>query len=68
MKNSKKLDIINSKISDLQKIQKQLENDLISDLSSHISKIIIKKKAYNLDHSLLLSKIESTIDEIIKQK
>ncbi len=63
MKNNKKLESINSKIEELQKIQKQLEDDFIQNTSKQIAKILLKKKAFNIDMPTFLNNIESIIDE-----
>lgn len=68
MKNVKKIEQISEKIAELQKIQKQIESDFIQDLSKQIAKILIKKKAFNIDKSSLLSKIESVIEATIKEQ
>ena len=62
-KNTKKLESINQKISNLQKIKNQLENDFVNDMSQQIAKLLVNKNAFNLDRNALLKKIESLIDE-----
>lgn len=64
MKNSEKISLINEKIAELQKKQKQLENEYIENLSKDIAKLLLKKKAFNLDKNVLLKKFEALIDEI----
>ncbi len=68
MKHNKKLEMINAKISELQQMQKQLEDDFIQNISKQIAKILLKKKAYNLNQNDLLTKIEALIDEIAASK
>ena len=62
MKNSEKISLINEKIAELQKKQKQLENEYIENISKDIAKLLLKKKAFNLDKNVLLKKIEALID------
>lgn len=62
MKNSEKITQINEKIAELQKKQKQLENEYIENISKDIAKLLLKKKAFNLDKNTLLKKIEALID------
>ena len=64
MKNIKKLEQINEKIAELQKIQKQLENEFIENMSKEISKILLKKRAFNIDKNLLLQEIENLINRL----
>ena len=68
MKKQNKLQLIEAKIEELQKIQKQLEEEFISDLSNQIAKLLIKKKLFNLEKSEILNRIEKTLDEISNQK
>ncbi|MCR5224731.1 MAG: hypothetical protein K6C34_01485 [Alphaproteobacteria bacterium] len=64
MENAKKLQQINNKIAELQELQKQLETKYIETLSKEIARIIIKKRAFNLDKSALLKKIEAVINDL----
>ena len=64
MENAKKLQQINNKIAELQELQKQLETKYIETLSKEIARIIIKKRAFNLDKSALLKKIEAAINDL----
>lgn len=64
MKNAKKLQQINQKIADLKILQKELKDDFVKDLSSQISKIIIKKNLFDIEKSKILKCIENAFDEI----
>ena len=64
MKNAKKLQQINQKIVDLKILQKKLKDDFVKDLSSQISKIIIKKNLFDIEKSKILKCIENAFDEI----
>lgn len=66
MSNSKKLESINQKIVDLQKLQKKIEDDFIQTMSKDIAKILVKKKAYDVDKATLLKQIEVSIDNLRK--
>ncbi len=68
MKPNKKLETINAKILELQHMQKQLEDDFILNISKQIAKILLKKKAYNINQNELLSKIEDVIDGLSSSK
>ena len=67
MKNAKKLQQINQKIADLKILQKKLKDDFVKDLSSQISKIIIKKNLFDIEKSKILKCIENAFDEISKK-
>ncbi len=56
MKNSEKITQINEKIAELQREQKQLEYEYIENISKDIAKLLLKKKAFNLDKNTLLKK------------
>lgn len=64
MKNTKKIKQINEKIAELQKIQKQLENDFIESISRDIAKLLLKKKAFNIDKHTFIREIEKIIDKV----
>lgn len=68
MSNSKKLESINQKIANLQKLQKKIEDDFIQTISKDIARILVKKKSFNIDKPALLKKIETLIDESIKKQ
>lgn len=68
MRNANKLKQIEEKIEELRKQQKQLEDDFVADLSTQISKLILKKKLFNIEKSEIISKIESALDEILNAK
>ena len=61
-KNTKRLDAINSKIDHLLKAKSKLEKDFVNDMAQQIAKILVNKKAFNIDKSALLKKIETIID------
>lgn len=64
MKNAKRIEQINEKIAELQKIQKQLEDEYIEDVSKDIAKLLFKKKAFNIDKNILIKEIEKAIDGV----
>ena len=63
-RNSKRLDAINAKIADLQKLKNKLEDNFVQDASKDVAKLLVKHKTYNIDKSVLLKKIESAIGAI----
>jgi hypothetical protein len=67
-KNNKRLESINQKIADLQKLQKKIEDDYISNLSKDITKMLFKKKAYDVDKSALLKIIENAVDDFVQME
>ena len=66
MKNAKRIEQINEKIAELQKIQKQLENEYLDNVSKDIAKLLFKKKAFNIDKNILIKEIEKVIDGVQK--
>ena len=64
MKNAKRIEQINEKIAELQKIQKQLEDEYIDDVSKDIAKLLLKKKAFNIDKNTLIKEITDLIDKL----
>ena len=52
------------KIAELQKIQKQLENEYIEDVSKDVAKLLFKKKAFNIDKNILIKEITDLIDKL----
>jgi len=64
-KNTKKLESINQKILNLQKIKSQMEDDFVNDISQQIAKLLAKKNSFNIDKPALLKTIESAIDEYV---
>lgn len=64
MKNAKKLKQINEKISELQKVQNQLENEYIESLSKDIAKLLLKKRIFSIEKSIILNKIDALINEL----
>jgi hypothetical protein len=68
MKQSKKLETINQKISALATQKKTLENQIIQSLSRQIAAILIKKHATKINIPEFLKKIEDIVDEFLAQK
>ena len=64
MKDIKKLEQINEKIAELQKVQKQLENDYVESLSKDIAKLLLKKRIFSIEKSAVLNKIDTVISEL----
>lgn len=64
MKNAKRIEQINEKIAELQKIQKQLEDEYIENVSKDIAKLLFKKKAFNIDKNILIKEITDLIDKL----
>ena len=64
MKDIKKLEQINEKIAELQKVQKQLENEYVESLSKDIAKLLLKKRIFNIEKSIILNKIDAAINEL----
>lgn len=64
MKDIKKLEQINEKIAELQKVQKQLENEYVESLSKDIAKLLLKKRIFNIEKSIILNKIDAVINEL----
>lgn len=67
MKTAKKLQQINQKIADLKILQKELKDDFVKDLSSQISKIIIKKNLFDIEKSKILKCVETAFDELLER-
>ncbi len=63
-KNNKRLDAINQKIAELQKTKSKLEEDFVQNMSQQIAKIFVKEKAYGVDKTALLKRIEAVVDKI----
>lgn len=64
MKNAKRIEQINEKIAELQKIQKQLEDEYIENVSKDIAKLLFKKKVFNIDKNILIKEITDLIDKL----
>lgn len=64
MKDTKKLEQINEKIAELQKVQKQLESEYVESLSKDIAKLLLKKRIFSIEKSAILNKIEAVINEL----
>ena len=64
MKDIKKLEQINEKIAELQKVQKQLENEYVESLSKDIAKLLLKKRIFSIEKSAVLNKIDTVISEL----
>lgn len=67
MKNAEKLEQINQKISQLQKMQKQLENKYIENITKKIIKILIKKQAFKINKNILLNEIENLVKKLLEK-
>ena len=52
MKNSERLEQKNQKISQLQKMQKQLETKYIENITKKITKVLIKKQAFKINKKI----------------
>ena len=66
MKQTKKLDSVNQKISELMAQKRDLENQMIQSISKHISSLIIKKHATNINMKDFINRISPIIDELNK--
>lgn len=64
MKETKKLEQINVKIVELQKVQKQLEGEYVESLSKDIARLLIKKRIFSIEKSIILNKIDTAINEL----
>ena len=64
MKDAKKLEQINEKIAELQKLQKQLESEYVESLSKDIAKLLLKKKVFSIEKSVILNKIDDVINKL----
>lgn len=64
MKDAKKLELINGKIAELQKVQKQLENEYVESLSKDIAKLLLKKRMFSIEKSIILNKIDAVINKL----
>lgn len=64
MKDAKKLELINEKIAELQKVQKQLENEYVENLSKDIAKLLLKKRMFSIEKSIILNKIDAVINKL----
>ena len=66
MKQTKKLDSVNQKISELMAQKRDLENQMIQSISKHISSLFIKKHATNINMKDFINRISPIIDELNK--
>lgn len=64
MKHPERIKQIDAKIAELQKLQKQLEEEYVSEISKEITKIFVKHKAFNLDKNTLLKEIDNLIAKL----
>ena len=64
MKDAKKLEQINEKIAELQKLQKQLESEYVESLSKDIAKLLLKKKIFSIEKSVILNRIDDVINKL----
>lgn len=66
MKQTKKLDSVNQKISELMAQKRDLENQMIQSISKHVSSLLIKKHATNINMNEFINRISPIIDELNK--
>ena len=66
MKQTKKLDSVNQKISELMDQKRDLENQMIQSISKHVSSLLIKKHATNINMKDFINRISPIIDELNK--
>ena len=66
MKQTKKLDSVNQKISELMAQKRDLENQMIQSISKHVSSLLIKKHATNINMEDFINRISPIIDELNK--
>lgn len=66
MKQTKKLDSVNQKISELMAQKRDLENQMIQSISKHVSSLLIKKHATNINMKDFINRISPIIDELNK--
>ena len=66
MKQTKKLDSVNQKISELMVQKRDLENQMIQSISKHVSSLLIKKHATNINMKDFINRISPIIDELNK--
>lgn len=68
MKNVERLEQINQKISQLQKMQKQLEEKYIENITKKIIKVLTKKKAFKINKNVLIKEIENIIKKLSNEQ
>lgn len=68
MKNSERLEQINQKITQLQKMQKQLEEKYIENITRKIIKILTKKKIFKINKNALIKEIENVIKKLSNEQ
>lgn len=68
MKNSERLEQINQKITQLQKMQKQLEEKYIENITRKIIKILTKKKIFKINKNTLIKEIENVIKKLSNEQ
>lgn len=68
MKQTKKLDSVNQKISELMAQKRDLENQMIQSISKHVSSLLIKKHATNINMKDFINRISPIIDELNKSE
>ncbi len=66
MKQTKKLESINQKITELISQKRDVENQLIQSISKHIASLLIKKHATNINLKEFIKRISPIIDELNK--
>ncbi len=66
MKQTKKLESLNLKITELMSQKRDVENQLIQSISKHIASLLIKKHATNINLKEFIKRIDPIIDELNK--
>ena len=66
MKQTKKLESLNLKITELMSQKRDVENQLIQSISKHIASLFIKKHATNINLKEFIKRISPIIDELNK--
>ncbi|MDR3179855.1 MAG: hypothetical protein LBT70_03060 [Holosporaceae bacterium] len=64
MKQLKKLDTINDKITNLAKQKKALEDEITQSVAKQVAAILIKKRATKINIAAFFEKIEDIVDEM----
>lgn len=64
MKNTKKLEQIESQIAKLQEQKKQITEKYLNSLSTKIAKSILDRKLFNISEDVIIKKINTALDEL----
>ena len=67
MKQTKKLESLNQKITELMSQKHDVENQMIQSISKHIASLLIKKHATNINLKEFIKRIDPIIDDLNKQ-